>query len=84
MNTASGMATRCCGAPAAKASHSVFFSDFQNHSSPSAKAKLSRPTNCIAPKPLVGSQCWKASISEKSSGNRPNTANSTKNGAMKT
>ncbi len=84
MNTASGMATRCCGAPAAKASHSVFFRDFQNHSSPNANAKFSSPTNCIAPRPLVGSQCWKARSSEKPSGNRPKTANSTKNGAMKT
>ena len=50
------MATRCWGTPEAKASQAVFFSDFQNHSSCSAKAKLSRPTKLIAVRPLVGSQ----------------------------
>ena len=84
MNTASGMATRCCGAPDTTASHSVFFRDFQNHSSCSAKAKLSRPTKSIASRPLVGSQDWKAKCSENSSGNTPNTANSSRNGLMNT
>ncbi|MFM7705727.1 MAG: hypothetical protein ACKO6D_12630 [Rubrivivax sp.] len=84
MKTASGMATRCCGTPDAAASHSVFFSDFQNHSSCSAKLKFSSPTKCMAPRPLVGSQDWKARYREKTSGNTPNTAKRIRKGLTKT
>jgi hypothetical protein len=60
MKQASGIATACCGRPEASASQAVFFSDFQNHSSRSTKAKLASPTGSIAARPLVGSQDWKA------------------------
>ena len=56
MKTASGSAIRCCGRPEARASHMVLRSDFQNQASCSAKLKFSRPTNCMLPRPLVGSQ----------------------------
>ena len=56
MKYAKGIATTCCGTPAARASQAVFLSDFQNHSSPIAKAKLSRPTNFMDESPAVGSQ----------------------------
>ena len=78
---ASGIATRCCGTPEATASQPVLRSDFQNHSSCSAKAKLSSPTQCIAPRPLVGSQLWNARYSENISGNSPKTTNSSRKGA---
>ena len=84
MKTASGIATRCWGTPEATASHSVFFSDFQNHSSCSAKLKFSSPTKLIAPSPLVGSQDWKARYSENRSGNTPKTANRIRNGLTNT
>ena len=84
MNAASGIATRCCGTPEAIASHSVFFSDFQNHASFSANAKFARPTNSIAFRPPVGSHDWNARYSEKHSGNTPNTPNRIRNGLMKT
>ena len=55
MNTASGIATKCCGTPEASASQAVLPSDFQNQSSFSAKTKLSNATKCIAASPLDGS-----------------------------
>jgi hypothetical protein len=78
------MATRCCGTPDTKASQAVFFRDLQNHSSRSAKAKLSRPTKLMASRPLVGSQLWKARYIENPSGNTPKTRNRITNGLSST
>src|SRR3954469_20703885 len=84
MKAASGSATRCCGTPAAIASHSVLRSDIQNQASFSANVKLARPTYSIAFRPPVGSHDRNARYSEKHSGKMPNTPNRIRNGLMKT